>query len=113
MITEEDQTMIVTRHPALVEFYRRRGVTGLHKQYVRPIEVTGKVIFGELPFYMIPNCKAFYHTQFDFNPALMDSISVEDLEKYKKTTKRYTAEAEVVELKPTNQEGIESRQRND
>ena len=68
----EDDLLIVTRHENLIKLYRSIGIQAPAKSFIRPVEATNKIVFGELPFYIIPNCTAFYHAQFDHNPKTID-----------------------------------------
>ncbi|WP_195395349.1 hypothetical protein [Holdemania sp. 1001302B_160321_E10] len=84
-----DDVMIVTRHDNLIRLYRSLGIQAPVKGFIRPVEVTNKIVFGELPFYIIPNCTAFYHAQFDHNPKTIDDLTVEELLSKTRSIKRY------------------------
>ena len=52
---KEEDTIIVTRHPGLVEWLKERGITGKVQRYVTEKQVRGKHIIGEIPAHVAKN----------------------------------------------------------
>ena len=53
------EKVIVTRHPALVEFLRELGVEGSVVSHATEETVKGKHVFGVLPFRLASKCGRF------------------------------------------------------
>lgn len=47
-----NKTLIVTRHAPLVEWLRRRGITGDVIAHATPNDVAGKDVYGVLPLWL-------------------------------------------------------------
>lgn len=90
----EDDLLIVARHENLIKLYRSLGIQAPAKSFIRPVEATNKIVFGELPFYIIPNCTAFYHAQFDHNPKTIDDLTTEELKGKLRSIKKYVCQSE-------------------
>ena len=60
----EVETIIVTRHPGLVEWLARKGITGEVKASVTSEEIKGKHVVGALPAHIAQY--AAYMTSVDY-----------------------------------------------
>lgn len=63
-MTDEIQTIIVTRHQGLVEWLARRGISGEVHQSVTARDVDGKHVIGALPAHIAQY--ALYVTSVDY-----------------------------------------------
>ena len=61
---EEIETIIVTRHPGLVEWLEKRGITGKVKPSVTVNDIRGKHVIGALPAHIAQHAK--YITSVDY-----------------------------------------------
>lgn len=106
-LKKDGNPFIVTRHENLARFYKELlGDDVEVKEFIRPVECTGRTVFGEIPFYMIANCDCFIHAQFNMNPKIMDEVPYEEFKaafagfkKYRMSAKAITAEEIMNEFK--------------
>lgn len=106
-LKQDGKPFVVTRHENLARLYKELlGDDVEIKEFVRPVECTGRTVFGELPFYMIANCDCFIHAQFNMNPRILDEAPYEELKaafagfkKYRMYAKAISAEEIISEFK--------------
>lgn len=54
-----EKALVVTRHPALVEFLAEQGVEGELISHATPEQVRGRRVFGVLPMSLAALCETF------------------------------------------------------
>lgn len=50
-------TVIVTRHTALVDFLREKGISGVVVSHATAKDVAGKIVYGVLPLHLASLCE--------------------------------------------------------
>ena len=80
---EESQALIVTRHPALVEFLRQRGITGRVVSHATKEDVKDKVVCGVLPLNLASLAKRVISVDLEL-PAEKRGceLTLDEVEKY-------------------------------
>ena len=78
-----NNTVIITRHPALVEYLAEKGIHGIPITHATPEDVTDKYTYGVLPLFLSKLTKL--HTEVALNiPAEMrgKELTLEQIHEY-------------------------------
>jgi len=85
--------VIVTRHPALVDFLRELGLVGEDAKVIShasPDDVRGRDVIGVLPLHLASLAKSVTEVQLDLPPdARGKELSLEEMKKYFRGIKKY------------------------
>lgn len=94
--------MIVTRHTGLVEWLRRRGITGNVVHIATIEDVLGKTVYGNLPLYLASFAERVLAVEFDnLSPARRGSeLSPEQMDEAGAVLRCYR----VIEIESDKQE---------
>ncbi len=87
------EAIVVTRHPALVEFLREQGIIGEDVKvltHASPEDVRGRVVFGVLPLWLAAEAEAVVEISLDIPPELRGKeLSLEQVREFFRGVCRY------------------------
>jgi len=88
-----DRPVVVTRHPALVEYLRELGLIGRDVRVIahaRPEDVKGRKVFGVLPLHLAAEAAEVVAISLNLPPELRgQELSLEQVRLYAKEPRRY------------------------